>query len=465
MRHATLGVVLALAGLLAAARVHASGFAVSEQSARGLGSAFAGEAATAEDASTVFWNPAGLTLLDGTQVTMSGFIVDLRASIHNEGSTLNPDLAIGGGEPLKGPNSTGGEYGWVPAGFFSQAIGDRLRVGIGMNSPFGLRTEWDRGWVGRYNALLSDLRTINLNPTVAYRLFDWLSLGAGMSAQHAQATLTNSIDLGSVCQENAAKGGLPPPACVTALHVAPQSVDGTVRLRGNGWAYGYNFGLLAQPTDHTHLGVAYRSRVGHGITGNAEFFIPPQGQILQKLSGALVNTPAHAHVVFPDSLQVAFFQDLTDTVTLMGDYTWTNWSQFKELTFRFTNPKQPPVTDTENWRDNYRFGLGVRWTPSKMWSFRAGTAYEQTPVPTPEDRSPRIPDSNRIWLAAGLAFTPIDRLRFDLGYSHIFVTETSINHPDPATGSILRGDVNGAADVAGVQVTYGFDLKDWGINL
>src|SRR5438105_5006894 len=445
--------VLALLVAAAAPRLAAAaGFAIFEQSGRGLGSAFAGEAAAAEDASTIYFNPAGMTLLDGTQLAASGFAIVPSAHFTNERSTLNP--AVGGGVLRGSDGGDAGDLGLVPTFFLSQALGSRFRVGLGVSSPFGLSTSYDAGWVGRYHALSSRLETVNVNPSVAVRLTHWLSVGGGADIEYAKARLTNALDLGSICQIFGAQRGLPAAVC-PALGLRPQAVNGLVKVSGDDWNAGYNAGLLLSPWSGTRLGLAYRSRIHHDLGGQATFTIPKSAAVLQKASGALVNTGGHAAVDLPERVSLSAFQRLSPRWALLADITWTHWDRFDELVFRFDNPKQPTVIQPEGWQDSFRYSMGVRWRLLRQLSLRAGWAYDESAVPSATLRTPRIPDSDRIWLAVGAGWQPMRRVRFDLGYAHLFVADASIENRDPVTGHGLRGDYTGDANIVGVHATLG----------
>src|SRR5690242_6319038 len=286
--------LVVLASMVSLARnVGAAGFQVNEQSARGLGSSFAGEAAAAEDASTIFFNPAGMTRLSGTQFVSSGFAIKPTVNFHNQGSRLN---SVVGGGALSGHNDgNGGSMALLQTLFIShELLSDRAWIGLGASTPYGLKTSWTPGWVGRYHAIDSELITVNVNPSLALKLTRWVSIGGGADIEYAKARLTNALDLGTICQLNAPQFKLPPQACVSVSHLTPQSADGFVRFRGDDWNASYNVGILFSPLDTTRIGLAYRAYTHHRIGGSAAFVIPKQAAILQQISGALVNTDGNA---------------------------------------------------------------------------------------------------------------------------------------------------------------------------
>jgi long-chain fatty acid transport protein len=433
---------------------HAAGFLLFEQSGRALGSAYAGEGAIATDASTIFYNPAGLTFLDGTQIATSGFLVWTHSFFENRGSHLSE--AVGGAPLTGGDGGNGGNAQPLSTFFISHRLTDRIGLGLGISTPFGLQTGWDRGWVGRYNARFSQLQTFNFNPSLAVRLADWLSVGAGANAEYANATLTNNLDLGSICRIQGAKAGIPAAFC-DALGLQPQKVDGFVNLKGHNWAAGYDVGAILSPTSSTRVGLSYRSRITHDVEGDADFRIPKKGQPLIKASGALVDTPVSVTATLPDRASISLFQQVFDDWAFLADFSWTHWSLFKALEFNFANPKQPSVTESEEWNNSERYALGVLWTPSKVWTGRFGTAYDFSPVPNRQHLTARIPDSDRIWLTFGLGYRPTTRLRLDLSYGHIFSPRVSTRNQDPVTGATLVGNFRTFGDIFAFQVTYDID--------
>ena len=199
---------------------HAAGFALIEQSGSGMGNAFAGAAAVAEDASTIFFNPAGMTYLPDNQLVIAAHAVMPAVVFSNNGShrsALTGGLATRGGD-----GGDAGDLALLPNLYFTKSVSDRIRLGIGVNAPFGLKTEYDDGWVGRYQALKSELKTININPSIAFKANDMVSVGFGVSAMRTEATLTNAVDFGSLC---AGFGGC-------GIGASPQRNDGFVRNHG-----------------------------------------------------------------------------------------------------------------------------------------------------------------------------------------------------------------------------------------
>jgi long-chain fatty acid transport protein len=445
--------LVGLALLLAtAASARGAGYAVLEKSASSLGSAFAGESAAGEeDASILYGNPAGMTLFDRTQLASSGFAILPSATFENDGSRLGPES---GGAPLRGGDGgDAGSLALVPAFFLIHPVGDRLRLGLGAFGPFGLTTSWEDGWIGRYHAHSSSLFTVTVNPNVAYKVTDQLSVAFGANVQYAKARLSDALDMGGICRIFGAERGVTPEIC-DALGLRPGTVDGHARISGDHWGFGWNLGLLYTPTPRTRIGIAYRSPIEHELKGDAKFYVPKEAAILRDASGALVETAAKATLEVPERVGLGAAHEVAPGWTILADVVWTHWGRFDQLAVRFANPKQPTVVQIQGWEDSFRYALGLRWEMDRVWTFRIGTAYDESAIPTAALRTPRVPDADRYWIAAGLGFRPFERVRLDVGYAHLFSPNVAVDNADPVTHHRLTGDFDVAADVIGIQLTW-----------
>jgi long-chain fatty acid transport protein len=421
----------------------AAGYALKEQSGSALGTAFAGSTAGAFDPSSMFFNPASLTVHDGIQgVSAVSYIMPFAEPDNMSGSTL-AGTPIGGGQ---GGDDIAADA-LVPAAYVMVSPTEDLRLGLGVNAPFGLRTEYDRGWVGRYHALDSELRTINLNPTVAYRAAEWLSLGAGVQVQYADAELTNAVDFGTI---GAARGV---PGAV------PGAADGLADLTGDDFGYGFTLGLLFEPSDRTRIGLGYRSQVFHELDGNVDFSGGGAVRPALNAGGAFTDTSASAKLVTPDQASLGVYHELNDQWALMAEVQWTDWSDFQELRVNFDDGTPDSVTE-ENWNDSLFGAVGVTYRPTEAWALRAGVAFDESPIPD-ATRTPRIPGADRTWLALGAHWSPASWLTLDAGYTHIFVADSSVNltpalgDPDASRGN-LSGNYDNAIDIVTVQATLRF---------
>jgi long-chain fatty acid transport protein len=422
--------------LMFSSAAFSAGFALVEQGVKGLGNAYAGGSAGAEDASTIFFNPAGITRLNGQQVIFAAHYIMPYANFENKGSTHVT------GAPLRGDSDgNAADARIIPNFYYSRKMGDRFFMGIGVNAPFGLSTEYDRTWVGRYHAVKSDLMTLNINPSVAYQFTDQLSIGAGFSIQYAKAELSSAVDFGTI----GASFGIP--------GLLPQRNDGYFDLEGDSWSGGYNLGLLYEFTKNTRAGVSYRSRIEHTLSGDAEFSGVPT-----PFRSTFRDTDAEAEVTFPDSLSVSFFHQFNPQWMVMADFTWTNWSLFEELIVEFDNGN-PSNRTIEKWQDSYRYSLGATYLPDKNWAVRIGTAYDTSAVAHAKYRTPRIPDGDRIWAALGLGYKVSDMIGIDIGYSHLFINDPDINKTatdDDRLRGALRGTYSTHIDIVSAQLTMSF---------
>ena len=387
----SLVVAIALCGgVVWPAGVQASGFAILEQGVRGLGSAYSGSAALAEDPSTIFFNPAGLTRLSGHQIEAGVHFIIPQAKFIDEGSTHAT------GQPLNIYNDLGGDGGnpaFVPNFYYTHSISERFKAGIGVHAPYGLKTEYNRNWVGRYHAVESDLRTININPSAAFRFTDQWSVGAGMSIQYADATLSNKADFGFI----GASIGVP--------GASPQGNDAFAEVTGDDWGYGYNLGLMFEPTRSTRLGLAYRSKISHTLKGNIRY------EYEDALAQAIANSPlvnavngnAQAKADLPETLSLGAYHALTPKWAVLAGVTWTRWSRLDELRITYDTGQADTVV-TLGWDDTWRFDLGVIYSFTEQVTGRFGIAYDQSPIPDPQNRTPRIPDEDRYWVAVGAGY-------------------------------------------------------------
>ncbi len=412
----------AAAALLGAAEAKATGYAVREQSGSMLGQAFAGQNAYSTDPSIIFYNPAGMSALDGTQVSAIASFIFPKNEFDNDGSTT----ALGPG--ILGTNEGGdaGENALVPAFYAMTSFGD-FRFGIGVNAPFGLTTKYEDDWIGRYAAITSKLKTVNINPVISYQATPWLSIGAGAQIQRADARLTNAEFFGV-------------------------GLDGRTELQADDVGYGFTAGALVTPMPGTQIGIGFRSSVSHTLEGDVELTTP---------AGAIAfQSDATADLDTPETVGFSLYQQVTDRLSLVGTAEWTNWSRFDELRVEFDTPGVPDNVTEENWEDTYFFSLGANYQYTRRLLVRGGLAYDQTPISN-EFRTARLPDEDRYWVALGATYALTDRISIDVGYTHIFVLDSSIEEdfnadPGAAVPGTLQGDYENSVDIFAVQANVKF---------
>lgn len=412
----------------ASSTASAAGFAIQEQSVTNLGRAFAGSAAVAEDASTIFFNPAGLTYLDRTEIDMGLNYIKPQSEFNNDGSSV-ANLGGGGfvGQPLTGGD--GGDAGteaFVPNFFISHTLNDKVSLGFGITAPFGLKTEYKDDWVGRYFAVKSEMLTVNFNPTIAIQATDKLSLGFGVSAQYIDVKLTQMADLG-------AQAGF------------PQAADGKVKLGADDWGYGYNLGLIYQATEDTRIGLAFRSKISHTLEGD--------GTLKDADGNTVVDDNVEADVDLPETLSLAFHHQLNNQWAISADATLTRWNRFQELNIK-SDGGQLSSIKPEEWENSMRYGLGLSYKHNNQWSFRSGIAYDESPVPSSQRRTARIPGTDRKWISVGASYHVSENIVVDAAYAHLFMDDPNIDETDEDGRYNLKGDYEASVDIIGLQLRW-----------
>ena len=399
-----------LSSIFVVSSAQAAGFALIEQSASGMGNAFAGGAAAAEDASTVYFNPAGMTYIQGTQIVGAVHFIKPNAEFKNNGST-NP---LGGGN---GGNA--GDFAYVPNLYFVTDMRPDVKFGIGLNSPFGLKTQYDPTWVGRFQAIKSSVETFNINPSVAYKVNDQLSVGMGISAMWIQAELTRQV--------------------------IPSS---QVVIKGDDIDLGYNFGAIFQATQDTRFGLAYRSKLNERLEGTATFTGPL----------AAASTPVTAAITLPDNFSASVFSKLNDQFDVMADATWTHWSRFKTLNILRSPSGSTLSINPENWHNTMRYSIGANYHVNDDFKIRAGLAYDEEAIDD-QFRTARIPGNDRKWVSLGASYQLTPSGKVDVGYAHLFISDASINHSEsaaPTPATTLKGSYSGDVNILSVQYTHNF---------
>jgi len=421
----------------------ASGFALIEGSGRGQGNAFAGAAAHMPDASTIFFNPAGMADLQGDQLSIAAHFIIPHSKFSNGDSKAS---ALFTGSPfanLNGSDEDGGHEALVPNIYWVKSINQATRFGLGVYSPFGLATKYDDTWRGRYHGVVSDLAIININPSLSYQVNDQLSIGLGVDFMLGDVDLQSAVDFGAICmaqfnyQTCAGLGSL------------PQQGDGYAKLTGDNYndiSVGYNLGLKYKINENNTIGLAYRSGVDMNVTGKANFTVPASASFVYA-GNLFVDTGLSATVSLPDSLSLSYAVT-AGKATYLLDITRTGWSSFDELRIKYDNPAQPDSVTTENWKDINRYSLGMDYQYTESTVFRVGVAYDETPVPSARRRTPRLPGTDRTWLSFGVSNQLDDGLSIDIGYSHLFLDTANIDNTFESTVPTLAATLNGSYDAS-----------------
>ncbi len=433
-----LNVSLAAALTALSGNAVAGGFGLIEQSGSGMGNAFAGGAASAEDASTIYFNPAGMSRLKGKQIAVALHAI-------NPSAKFTPSATATGGALQVAGNNGGdpGGWGYVPNGYFAMEVDPALSFGIGVNAPFGMQTEYDAGWIGRFQAMKSSIKTVNINPSISYRMSDTVTLGAGINYQKIDGELTSATNYSAAAF---AAGGAP---LLGAIGGA--GVEGVTTVKGKDAAWGYNLGVLFNATPQTRVGLAYRSTINYTLNGTVSFTNRPAA-----LAAAIPDGAVNLSIKMPDTFSASAFHQLNDKWDIMADATWTGWSVFKQLKIDRASGVNL-TTVPENWSDTWRFAVGANHHYNEQWTARMGLAYDQTPV-SDAFRTARIPDQDRTWLSLGGQYKPSKESAIDFGYTHLFMSNATIADNKAATGAgNLAGTYSAiATNIFSVQYTHGF---------
>lgn len=468
MRTAVKPLLLALLGALSAPMAQASGYHFGSQSASSQGTANA-NSAEANDASVQFYNPAGLTRLDGTQASGVLTLVVPKLTYTDAGSFTQFGQSTGTGAAGDVVKPTA-----VPHAYLSHRYSDRLAAGLGIFVPFGSKSEYNADWSGRYNNISTELTTITINPSLAFKVNDELSIGAGVSAQYMDGKLAKGADFGSgalasiVASQVAANSasGLPTDvvraAVINKLSGLIKAVSGNptysgrVDVQGTDWGVGFNLGLMYSPNADTRFGIAYRSAVKHTLKGDAQWQVqtaannlatllnaalPGVGtQVKANLLAAYTDSAAQLAIKTPESLSFSFFKQQTPATAVMGDVTITRHSRFQELRVDFANNLPDSVTP-QRWTDTVRASLGVTHQLSDTVLLRGGVAYDQSPV-TSANRTASIPDGDRSWISGGLNWKLDAKRSVDFALSYIHV----------ASGDVYQYDNGGVVNASGSAI-------------
>jgi len=277
-----------------------------------------------------------------------------------------------------------------------------------------------------------------------------MSLRLGFDAQYIDATFSNALDFSTLCLGGPASA----PACGAFGLTTPgqPATDGTVELSADDWSFGYNVGVLLEPSETTRIGVHYRSHIEHELGGEADFTVPVPA--FAAATGAFQDTGASTVLDLPDSVSVSAYHQLDDRFAVLGDITWTHWSRFDQIVVRFDNPRQPDLVTPQGWEDAFRYALGVRYHAEGPVTLRVGAAYDETPVPDPRLRSPRIPDQDRVWLTFGASYRYSEAIALDFAYAHLFIDDARVENTEVITGHVLNGDFDGEIDIVAAQLVW-----------
>lgn len=435
-------------GVAFSSAAHAAGFMLTEQSAAGLGRAYAGIGVDGTDISGVFYNPATMTLHPGTQI-QAGFVaigldLDFEGSATNQLTQQTYDVNENGRANTQP----------IPFGYISHQINEDVWLGLAMTVPFGMGTEFDDNWAHSDRGISAQVLTFDFNPNVAWKLSDKLSLGAGISIQYAAADLKKRKDVSG--------------AAFGADGIA--SIDGEVDA--DSWAWGFNVGLMWSPLENLRFGLSYRSKINHHADGDMDIdnarlnglsSVPVEGvmtPVSELLPAGLLGThDAKASLSTPAWAMATAAWDVNDLLSLYATFRWTDWSSFKELNIDAGSFNGLSLGDSikNEWQDTYLFSVGADLRFTNWWTFRAGVGYETSPVDDPEYRTAIIPDADRWWFAIGSSFDVAKDMQLDVSAAWLHGTGERDLYDDQVLGSEKVGRFEKLdAYLLGVQLVYKF---------
>jgi len=449
---------------LTPAMTMASGYKINEQSAAGMGTAHAGRAAMAEDASVVFYNPAAMTELDRAQIT-AGFTY-ISGDGEFEGSSVN-----GAGAPSSAEGyDNGGDYlgeAFIPFVYYVRPINEDMSFGIAVFSPFGTNTDYNDNFVGGAYADETSLKSLEIQPSFAYKINDQLSIGGGIDIVYMEGLLSKQTDLIPYVPGHAALG-----------NAAFSGFESHFEVSGDDWGYGWNAGAYYKLNDATTLGFTYRSEIEFTLEGDSEL---ANDGTLTFFNGAGLTTlnarpqASEVPLTTPESVTLAVTHQLTDALLLQAGTTWTGWSSFQSFDVIGTENTEAGYGDgfadvsdlggltdgyvghiDESWTDVWAVSVGGTYQLNDRIALRAGYAFDQSPVDD-EHRTARVPSSDRQWLTAGVQYVVSNDLSVDLAAGYLFMDKMSLNE-------INKNVDNSAKDAPGVGVTGEYEIDVFGLS-
>ncbi|PWK63922.1 long-chain fatty acid transport protein [Aminobacter sp. AP02] len=388
-----------------------------EQSAYGQGSSFAGMAAPGDSISSMFWNPAAVTMVTGMTVegNITGVFPRSELDVDPARSTLT---RLG----ISGNGGNVGETGVVPAGYFAMPVNDQLYLGVSLNAPYGFSTTSQTPWVGMFSHLDADATSVNVTPVVGYKFNDMISVAVGMQIEYFDVSIETAL--------------------------APIASPPRQRLNGDSTDVGFVAGVTLTPFDGTTIGIGYRSMVKHSLEGSQTFDVPLRTPPLGTIPAG--SYPISADVSLPDTLSIGVRQRINDVFTVMAGMEWANWSRIQTVPFAGSPARTNLALD---FQDGWYFSLGGEYKYDPEWTFRAGLGYEIAPT-TDEHRSMRLPDADRVWASIGASYNWTKQLSIDAGYSHLFVQDAPVD--ETTAGFRYAGTAEGSADIFSLGIRYKF---------
>lgn len=432
----------------------AAGFQLAEYSATGLGRAFAGEAAMADNASAQFRNPAMLTYLEGTQVSVGAIYVDPNVDVKG-------DLQVNGQTIDQTEARNIAHSAVIPNFYISRQLNDKATLGLAFGTNFGMRTDLGTDFTASIFGNQAEVHTVEINPNLGYKINDQFSVGAGvryvMAKGHFGAALPNTLP-----KYVSSKA----PAMVTGIYNKYAAGNNLKYMEGEDNAWGWQAGAAWQINPTNRIGVSYHSAVKLNLTGHAQgaAYAYEDGGIANLLRpGSITKTYAGSlPLELPASAEIASFHQLNDKWAVHASVNWTDWSSFDKLESNIPSLGGKDVIKEENWKDNYRFAIGTTYQVNNKLALRSGIAYDTAAVDTAH-RTQTIPETDRTWLSLGAGYQWSKNLTLDAGITYVMAKKAHMLEKDHKIDELTEphkvrfsGTTSGDVWLAGVQASYRF---------
>jgi len=364
--------------LLSAASARAGGFYLYEVGSPDVGLAAAGYAARAQDASTAFTNPAGMTRLDRPALLVGAQPMYLNLELDPDANTSAVARTLPGG----GTADDGDSNGWMPAGglYYVHPVSDKLALGLAVTGYFGLSLDYQDDWVGRYYLREATLQAAAIQPAIAFRVNDWLSVGAGVAALYG------------VMEEKVAVNNV--------LDTLP---DGELKVEDEDWTVQYNLGVLVEPAKGTRFGITWLSEADLDFEDRVEFSGLGPGLQTILASRGLLDAKLDLGMTMPQAVMLSAYHECTDRLALMGNVGWQDWSQFGKVDVTVSSDTTTSLTTDFDFKDTWHAALGVQYRLSDPWLLTGGVAYDSSMLDE-EDISPALPVGETWRFALGTGY-------------------------------------------------------------
>lgn len=437
-----------LAGLVGVgSTAAAAGFMLQEQNAVQTGDFGAGGAAIAEDASTAFYNPAGLVRIKQPQLVLAANYIQFNTTYSGNVNFQNNALPAGFNTTpnQEVSNENGGTGNVVPAFHAAYPINDRMVAGFSVVTPMGLSTNYETDSYVKYNTTETSMQIMDYSPSFGYAITKKFSVGLGLDFEHLNATLSNYATL------------------IAGNENFGEPYDTLSENKATAWGYGYHAGLLYQMSPRTRFGLAYHSQVAFDATGNSTF----TGDLAQdNEANPNVYSTNTTEVKFrqPANTMLSAFHDFGNAWSVMGSVTYTQWGSFNNLNMQNVmvadssfEPELIDVNIPQNFHNTWRFSTGVNYRIDEDWLLRAGVGYDQSPTNN-TDRNLRLPDEDRYATSLGAHYQITKMVGLDGGWTHEFIENAHINNTEVegTQTTTVNGTSENSADVIGLQVTWSF---------